>query len=307
LPAPRQTARGASARRHGRQRGAGQPEPGISICGPRTWPLRFTTCPPPGRPPAACSGGYRVGMDVSEGTFQADVIERSHEVPVVVDFWAEWCGPCRQLGPLIEDAVARRAGDVVLAKVDIDANPGLAQMFQVLSIPAVKAFRNGEIVEEFVGLVGPDQMEAFLNALVPSKVDLLVEQGDEESLREAVFRDAGRTDARIALAHALIERGEMPEATKVLTPAQHDPVAAGLLARVRLAGSDVPDVQAGLAALDREDWQQAFASLVDATTVATDRTLKDDLRKMLIGQFRELGDSHPLVPEYRKKLARAFH
>jgi putative thioredoxin len=246
-------------------------------------------------------------MDVSESSFQADVIERSHEVPVVVDFWAEWCGPCRQLGPLIEDAVARRAGDVVLAKVDIDANPGLAQMFQVLSIPAVKAFRNGEIVEEFVGLVGPDQMEAFLNALVPSKVDLLVEQGDEESLREAVFRDAGRTDARIALAHALIERGELPEATEVLAPAQHDPVAAGLLARVRLAGSDVPDVQAGLAALDREDWQQAFASLVDATTVATDRTLKDDLRKMLIGQFRELGDSHPLVPEYRKKLARAFH
>jgi putative thioredoxin len=102
-------------------------------------------------------------MDVSEDSFQADVIERSHEVPVVVDFWAEWCGPCRQLGPIVDDAIARRMPDMELAKIDIDANPGLAQRFQVLSIPAVKAFRNGEVVEEFVGLVSAAQMETFLD------------------------------------------------------------------------------------------------------------------------------------------------
>src|SRR5665647_2384074 len=125
-------------------------------------------------------------MDVTEATFQTDVVDRSQEVAVVVDFWAAWCGPCRQLGPLIESAVARRDPDVVLAKVDIDANPGLAQAFKVLSIPAVKAFRGGAVVDEFVGLVSPAQMDAFLDRLVPSQADRLVEQGDEESLRDAV-------------------------------------------------------------------------------------------------------------------------
>ncbi len=246
-------------------------------------------------------------MDVSEDSFQTDVIERSHEVPVVVDFWAEWCGPCRQLGPIVDDAIARRTPDMELAKIDIDANPGLAQRFEVLSIPAVKAFRNGEVVEEFVGLVSAAQMETFLDKLVPSRVDMLVEAGDEDSLREAVERDAGRTDARIAMAHILIDKGEVAEAAVYLAPAEHDPIAAGLLARTRLMGSDVPDIQAGLAAIAREDWQQAFASLIDAVTASTDRRQRDDLRKMLIGQFRELGDGHPLVPEYRKRLARAIN
>ena len=246
-------------------------------------------------------------MDVSQETFDQDVIARSHEVPVVVDFWAEWCGPCRQLGPIVDDAIARRTPDMELAKIDIDANPGLAQRFQVLSIPAVKAFRSGEVVEEFVGLVSAAQMETFLDKLVPSKVDMLVEAGDESSLREAVERDAGRTDARIALAHILIGNGEVADAATYLAPAEHDPIAAGLLARTRLMGSDVPDIQAGVSAIEREDWQQAFASLIDAVTVSTDRRQRDDLRKMLIGQFRELGDGHPLVPEYRKRLARAIN
>jgi len=98
-------------------------------------------------------------LNVNESDFQARVIERSREVPVVVDFWAEWCGPCRVLGPALEAAVEKRAGEVELAKVDTERNPNLAMSFQIASIPAVKAFRDGEIVAEFTGAISPPQIE----------------------------------------------------------------------------------------------------------------------------------------------------
>ncbi|HEY8765073.1 MAG TPA: thioredoxin, partial [Solirubrobacteraceae bacterium] len=122
-------------------------------------------------------------MDVSEIEFPTAVIERSRAVPVVVDFWAEWCGPCRQLGPVLERAVEARAGKVELVKVDTDANPELARSYGIQGIPAVKAFRDGEVVSEFVGALPPPAVERFLDSLVPSEAEALVERGDEESLR----------------------------------------------------------------------------------------------------------------------------
>jgi putative thioredoxin len=130
-------------------------------------------------------------MDVTDETFYTAVVERSHEVPVVVDFWAEWCGPCRSLTPVLEREVESRAGQVELAKVDVDANPALASHYEIRGIPAVKAFRDGRIVDEFNGALSPASVSAFLDGLLgPGKDERLVEElrasGDEPEVLAAL-------------------------------------------------------------------------------------------------------------------------
>src|SRR3954464_13146964 len=142
-------------------------------------------------------------IDVSEADFQQQVLDKSHEVPVVVDFWAEWCAPCRQLGPTLEKAANAREGEVVLAKLDTDANQRLASAFQIQGIPAVKAFKDGKVVDEFVGVQPPANVERFFDGLVPSEADGLVAAGDEASLRRALELEPGNVDAKVALAEQL--------------------------------------------------------------------------------------------------------
>jgi putative thioredoxin len=146
-------------------------------------------------------------FDVDEAQFEQRVVERSRELPVVVDFWAEWCGPCRTLSPALEAAAAKRERKVELAKVDVDSNQQLAAAFGIQGIPAVKAFRDAKVVAEFTGAVPAAQVERFFDDLVPSPADQLAQSGDERSLREALRLDPSHLGAALALGRLLVGRG----------------------------------------------------------------------------------------------------
>ena len=164
-------------------------------------------------------------IEVSEASFAHEVLERSLTTAVIVDFWAAWCAPCRALGPVLEQAVEAHQGEVVLAKVDVDANPRLQQRYGVRGIPAVKAFREGQVVSEFVGAQPRPAVERFVEALLPSPGERLTVAGDEASLRRAIELEPGLAAPRVALARLLLDRGETAAAAEVLGPAEHDPVA----------------------------------------------------------------------------------
>ena len=253
-------------------------------------------------------------FDVDEAQFEQRVIERSRELPVVVDFWAEWCGPCRTLSPALEAAAAKREGEVELAKVDTDRNQSLAAAFGIQGIPAVKAFRDAKIVTEFTGAIPPAQVERFFDALVPSPADKLVESGDEDALREALELDPRHLAAAQRLGRLLLERGEAADALGLLDTFHGDFLAEGLAARARLASADgdgaSPDadmLERAFAAWDAGEHEAALEHLQAAMSAAEDPERRDQIRKVMVAIFTELGADHPLAREHRRRLAAALN
>jgi putative thioredoxin len=251
-----------------------------------------------------------MAVDATTSTFEQDVIRRSRELPVVVDFWAAWCGPCRALTPALERAADQRQGKVELVKVDVDANQELAARYGVQGIPAVKAFKDGEVADEFVGAIPQAQVERFFDRIVPSEADALAAEGDEQSLRRAVELDPRHVGAATALARLLLARGEAQAALDTLENVTGDFAAEGLAARARLiatgAVNDLPDLAEGLDALAAEDHERGLERLEAALGTAQDAT-REEVRKVMVGVFSELGADHPLAREYRRKLAAALY
>jgi putative thioredoxin len=243
-------------------------------------------------------------IDVGEDNFQVEVLDRSAHMTVVVDFWAPWCAPCRALGPVLERAAAAREGEVVLAKLDGDANPNLVRWFQVHGIPAVKAFRDGEVVAEFAGARPPNEVESFFDAVAASEADALIACGDESSLRRALELEPRRSRAAVALARLVHEAGDSSAGLEILARLQGSVRAGGAAARIRLERDGAPsDLAAAFAALDAGETAGALDLLLTCLSKADGPS--EDLRQVIAAALNEIGVDHPLAREWRRRLADA--
>jgi len=269
-------------------------------------------------------------IDVDEASFQAQVIERSRQVPVVVDVWAEWCGPCKTLGPILEQAVAARNGEVVLAKIDADANPRIVQALGVQGIPAVKAFRDGQIVNEFTGAQPPAAVESFLDSVVPPIEDREVARARTlmdtdptaaHAIAAQVLESAPtHRGAALLLAELVIDQ-DPQRALDLVTPHRPIDAAEALAARAELAlaGGDVEELRArvdadasdGEAALQLArleagagNYERAVDLLLDLVKRGGD--LREPAREQLVGIFSALGNDHEVVQASRPRLAAAL-